>query len=100
VLGQTGGAATVTLNQSQMPAHTHSLLGTSDFANASAPGGALPGARVRGTSPHYTAAGNSNTSMATGSLAQGGGTQPHDNMQPYLVMNHIIAMVGIFPSRA
>jgi microcystin-dependent protein len=37
--------------------------------------------------------------MATGSLVQAGGSQPHDNMQPYLVMNHVIALQGIFPSR-
>lgn len=99
VQGQAGGAASVTLGLSQLPAHTHSLSGSSDFANASAPGLAVPGARARGTPPHYTAAGRSNTSMATGSLLQAGSSQPHDNMQPYLVMNHVIALQGIFPSR-
>lgn len=99
VHGQTGGATSVALNQTQLPAHTHSLSGSSDFANASAPGGAVPGARARGTPPHYTAAGNANTSMSSGSLLQTGNSQPHDNMQPYLVMNHVIALQGIFPSR-
>jgi microcystin-dependent protein len=97
--GQIGGAAAVALTLGQMPAHSHTLFGTNDFANASAPGLALPAARPRGGAPHYTAAGGSSVSMHSDAVARTGAAQAHDNLQPYLVMNHIIAMVGIFPPR-
>lgn len=99
VLGQAGGAAAVTLLQTEMPQHTHGLVASADFANASAPGGAVPAARPRGGKTHYTAAGNANTTMGTSALALSGASQPHDNLQPYAVLNFMIALTGIFPSR-
>ena len=80
-----------------MPAHTHALSGTSDFANASVPGGALPAAKVRGGMNRYGPAGD--TVMGASALGPGGGGQPHPNMQPFTVLSWAIALQGIFPSR-
>jgi microcystin-dependent protein len=97
-LGESGGQEHVTLAASQLPAHTHTLSGTSDFANASVPGGALPAAKVRGGMNRYAPAGN-DAVMGTSALAPSGGSQPHPNMQPFGVLNWVIALQGIFPSR-
>ncbi|MBV8037265.1 phage tail protein [Roseateles sp.] len=98
VLGQRGGASTVTLTASQLPAHAHALLATSDLANASVPGGAVPAAKPRGGMNRFAPVG-SDTVMGASSLAPAGGSQPHANMQPSLTMNWVISLVGIFPSR-
>ena len=97
--GQAAGLQAVTLTQDQLPAHVHQLNGTSDLANASVPGQALPAAKGRGGANHYSGAGGSNVSMQPSSIGVAGSNQPHDNMQPHLVMNYLIAMQGIFPSR-
>ncbi len=97
-LGEQGGVENVTLTTSQLPSHSHTLAGSSDLANASAPGGALPAAKPRGGINRYSPPG-SNTVMAPGSVAATGGGQPHNNMQPYLVLSWLIALEGIFPSR-
>ena len=97
-LGEQGGVESVTLTVAQLPAHGHTLAGSSDLANASAPGGALPAAKPRGGINRYAPAG-SDTVMAPGSVAAAGGGQPHNNMQPYLVLSWLIALEGVFPSR-
>jgi microcystin-dependent protein len=96
-LGDKAGQEAVTL-PSQMPAHSHALSGTSDLANASVPGGALPAAKGRGGMSRYAPAGGT-VPMGSSSLAATGGGQPHDNMQPFLALNWCIALQGIFPSR-
>lgn len=97
-LGEKAGQEAVTLLPSQMPAHSHSLTATNDLANASVPGGAVPAAKGRGGMSRYGPAGGA-TPMGPGALASTGGSQPHDNMQPFLVLNWVIALQGIFPSR-
>ena len=97
-LGERGGQEAVTLAPSQMPSHTHTLTATNDFANASVPGGAVPGAKPRGGMNRYAPAGN-DTVMGASSLTSTGGSQPHPNMQPYTVLSWVIALQGIFPSR-
>ncbi|MDC8787073.1 phage tail protein [Roseateles koreensis] len=99
VQGQSGGAENVTLLQAHLPVHSHGLSGTSDLANASAPGLAVPAAKGRGGVNHYAGAGSVNASLDASSVSLVGGNQPHSNMQPYLVMNYVIALQGIFPSR-
>jgi len=98
--GQSGGQAFVTLSLGQLPAHTHALNGTSDIANAQVPGGALPAARGRGGMARFGAAGSANTSMDTAAVSQVGSSQPHENRQPFTVLNYVIALEGIFPSRS
>lgn len=97
-LGERAGAEAVALGTSQLPPHNHGLNGASDLANASVPGGALPAGKPRGGINRYAPAG-SDTVMAPTSVTQAGGSQAHNNMQPYLVMNWVIALQGIFPSR-
>jgi len=97
-LGTRGGQEAVTLSTSQIPAHTHPLVATSDIANASVPGGAVPAAKGRGGSNRYAPAGN-DTVMEAGTVAANAGGQPHPNMQPFEVLSWAIALVGIFPSR-
>ncbi len=95
-LGQVGGEETVTLTVPQMPAHTHLPLASSAPAAVLSPSGSFWGS-VSGTSLFSTAP--TPAAMAPAAIGSTGGGQPHDNMQPYLVMNYIIALNGIFPSR-
>jgi microcystin-dependent protein len=104
VLGQTGGEESVTLNINELPAHSHAFSGTSSAANVKLPvtnsafaqsttsAGVSPGDSFY-ASPGMTVALNANT------VAVVGGSQPHTNLQPYLVVNWCIALAGIFPSR-
>jgi microcystin-dependent protein len=93
-LGEVGGHETVTLASNQLPAHSHALTATTDLASDSSPAGGL---LAGGGS--YGPPGSALVELATGAIGASGGDQPHDNMQPYLVLNWIIALVGIFPSR-
>jgi microcystin-dependent protein len=97
-LGERGGREAVTLSAGELPAHTHTLTATSDLANASVPGGAVPAAKPRGGINRYAPAGGAAV-MGSSSLAPAGAGLPHNNMQPYLVMSWVIALQGIFPSR-
>jgi microcystin-dependent protein len=93
VLGQQGGTETVTLNTNQMPNHSHLVAASSVSPNASRPGNAFLAANgAYQTAPDGT---TMNPAMIQGS----GGSQPHDNIQPYLTLNFCIALEGIFPSR-
>src|SRR5262249_26793796 len=95
VLGERGGEQAHTLNQSELAAHTHTPVASSNAVDTETPvdhfwpdgGTALPYANA------------SNASMATQNLLPVGGSQPHNNMSPYLVLNFIIALQGIFPSQ-
>ena len=97
-LGERGGAEAVALTQSQMPAHGHAVRASSDLAAAVSPAGAVTGAKPRGGADIYAPAG-SLTPLAAGTVGNVGGSQPHPNTQPSLVVNFVIAMTGIFPSR-
>ena len=93
-LGQSGGETAHTLNISELPAHTHVPVGNSNSANAASPGGNL-WASLTGGGYLQTA----NTAMNPASILPTGGSQPHDNMSPYLTLNFCIALQGIFPSQ-
>jgi microcystin-dependent protein len=98
VLAQTGGAETVTLTTNQMPAHTHSVLGSAAGAAGTSPAGNIPGA-MAGVTTYAYGTDQPTTPLAPGTIsAGGGGNQPHDNMQPYLCISFIISLFGIFPS--
>lgn len=88
------------MSAGQLPQHSHALRASSDLANANLPANALSAAKPRGGMAMYGAPGGASTvQMNPASVTSSGGNQPHDNMQPYLTMNFVIAMVGIFPSR-
>ncbi|WP_232539834.1 phage tail protein [Azohydromonas aeria] len=96
-MGQAAGSETVTLSSAQLPVHAHA-------ARAAALGDSVsPAGRYWAAEPNAEAAPYSNThsgqTLAPAALAPSGGNQPHDNMQPFLAMNFIIALEGIYPMR-
>jgi microcystin-dependent protein len=98
-LGAVQGSEAVTLTAGQMPQHGHGQRASSDLANANLPANALPAAKPRGGVAMYGAVDGANTvQMHPASISTSGGGQPHQNMQPYLTMNFVIALAGIFPS--
>ena len=95
--GQAGGAETVTLAATQMPRHTHPVRASSKAADSDQLAGR---ALARSAGHTYTAEPDTSTVMNADMLGDTGGSQPHDNIQPYLALNFCIALVGIFPSRS
>ena len=96
VQGQVDGVEAVTLSTSEMPAHLHTVQATSADASTNAGGNGVAYAKA-GTTIYGPLA--NVTSMAPSSVATSGGGQPHENRQPFLVLNACIALQGIFPSR-
>jgi microcystin-dependent protein len=94
-LGETGGSETVTMLESEMPAHSHALRASAEDDDSTLPGGNTPGQQ----SVIYAPASSTLTAMAAGSLAPAGGNQPHNNLQPYLTFYFCIALQGVFPPR-
>jgi microcystin-dependent protein len=97
-LGETGGAETVTLLQSEIAAHSHSLVASTQPGEDPSPGGEALGRSV-GASLYQTS-GAGLSAMAPQALSPAGGDQPHNNMQPYLTLNFCIALQGVFPPRS
>ena len=96
VLAQIGGIETVTLTPAQMPSHGHPFLASADSAASPNPQGNVL-AETATTTPYF--AGPPAISLAAQSLTSAGGSQPHTNFQPYLCINYIISLFGIFPSQ-
>jgi microcystin-dependent protein len=101
-LGEASGSETVTLLSTQIPAHTHALGAHGGQADASSPDGAVPAVAVDPNTqqPLNLYSATVTTTMAPTAVGIAGGSQPHQNMQPYLCLNFIIALEGIFPSRS
>ena len=95
-LGERGGEQAHTLSISEIPTHTHSLVGTSRTGTL-----IIAAGNLLGTSPSqmYQAPDNNLAAMSAASIANVGGSQAHLNMQPFLVLNFSIALQGIFPSQ-
>lgn len=96
VLAETGGAEEITLTVSQIPAHSHPLLATSASGTVATPVNNLLAESVT-INPYIQDVANSNMSPAT--ISAVGGSQPHTNFQPYLCVDFIISLFGIFPSQ-
>ena len=95
-LGETGGSATVTLLESEIPGHTHTLSVSNLNSQATTPSNTSLG---RGNPVRvYTTAGPL-VKMGNNAITVTGGSQPHNNMMPYLSMNFCIALQGVFPPR-
>lgn len=95
-VGESGGEETHTLDAAEIPSHTHTVSAPAshDERTAHNPGDLYPTSGGIYASTH-----DSPAPMGPQSTGQAGGNQPHDNLQPYLVLNYVIAMAGIFPAR-
>jgi microcystin-dependent protein len=97
-LGETGGSETVSLLESEIPSHSHTLMATTQTGNQAPPvGNSL--ARTTGFQPYLPPAGAPLVGMSPNSLPPAGGDQPHNNMMPYLTFFFCIALQGVFPPR-
>lgn len=98
LVGHLGGSETVTLLESEIPAHTHTLRATNSPADVSSPTATTALARSTGKAAYHALDGNA-TTMAPGVISVAGGDQPHNNLMPFLVVTFCIALQGIFPHR-
>lgn len=97
VQGQMYGTETVTLLTTQMPAHTHQASVSNTAANLNAPAGNLIGQGYHYLPPTTTA--GRTAQLLPNAVGTTGGSQPHENMMPFLAMSFILCLQGIFPSR-
>lgn len=95
VLADVAGAEEVTLTLNQIPSHTHALFASADIATLESPANALL-AQSSVAQMYYGDV--TDTTLAPNSVAGTGGSQPHTNFQPYLCVDFIISLFGIFPS--
>jgi microcystin-dependent protein len=107
VLGERGGSESVTINVSTMPGHLHQFVASNAAATQGPTGRAPSGAAVApaaaapppGTAVNVFGTGAANLSFAADALTPTGGSQPHNNIEPFLALNFCIALQGIFPSQ-
>lgn len=92
-LAAAGGAEQVTLTRDQLPVHTHTAAASDATGTATSPAGNVWAA---GSTTEYSS-GAPSTTMSPAALAAAGGNQPHENMPPYVGINFIIALNGIYP---
>jgi len=97
-IGEPVGVENVTLTAGQMAGHTHSFAGTTTGGNASAPSPTVGLAATPTGFPIYEATGTS-VALSPRAVATAGGSQPHNNRQPFLAVTYIISLFGIFPSQ-
>ena len=95
-IGQSGGESAHTLISTELPAHSHLLSASNDQATSSTPNGNLFAAT---TSPSYGDTNSGTVALDPSIIPSVGGSQPHENRQPYTVLSYCIALQGIFPSR-
>ena len=98
-LGQSGGAESVTLTTSQIPAHNHvpQAFNNAQGGNANDPTNNVWATSTTGSV--YVSGTPANVAMSPDCVALSGGSQPHDNMVPFLVINFILSLFGVFPTQ-
>ncbi|ASW10198.1 phage tail protein [Rhizobium sp. 11515TR] len=96
-IGENGGAENVTMLQQQLPQHIHLATGTTSNGTVRSPSNAIYGTNSANI---YGPSGDDTVVLSSQTVTPAGNTQPHDNMQPYDVINYCIALQGIFPSRS
>lgn len=92
--GQMAGVESVTLSTSQIPSHTHSMIATTDGGLSSSPGGNI---LANSSALKLYTGSAASAPLQANSITSTGGSQPHDNIQPYLCVNFIISLFGVFP---
>jgi microcystin-dependent protein len=95
ILAESGGAEEITLTVNQIPAHSHPFLASTSIANQTAPTNNVV---AQSAAADLYIEDNPNVSLSPVSIGPVGGSQPHNNFQPYLCVNFIISLFGIFPS--
>ena len=95
ILAETGGGETVPLDANQIPSHTHPPLANSAVGGSPDPAGRVPAMNAAGVPQFATTA---DVSLSAAAILSTGGSQPHENMQPYLAIHFIISLYGVFPS--
>lgn len=95
-MGEAAGTESETLTTQQIPVHTHTMLGSIDPATKGNPSGAVLGQSAQVS---YMMEGDAALAMNANSITPAGGSQPHENCQPFLCMNYIISLFGVFPSQ-
>lgn len=95
-LGAKGGAENVTLTVNQLPSHGHNFYGSDTFAVSTTPGG---NGLVRADQNLYSTQTAPSSAMSSSSITNIGGSRSHTNLMPFLCINYIIALFGIYPSR-
>jgi microcystin-dependent protein len=99
-LGETGGSQTVSLLESEIPSHSHSVMASTSTANRTGPVGNSFARTASGATPYIAGSPTPPlVSMNPNMLTPAGGDQPHNNMQPYLTLNFCIALQGVYPPR-
>lgn len=97
-IGETGGSSTVTLLATEVPIHTHNFSADATPADQVSPA-AHALSKTAGNNLIYAGSGGAKVQMSPSFISTFGGNQPHDNLMPYLTLNWVIAMQGVFPSR-
>src|SRR5690606_31761305 len=97
-LGVKTGSETVTLTAAEIPAHTHGVQAVATLANSPSPNNALF-AEESADFPYNSFSAATATALRSGTVTNAGGSQAHDNMQPYTTISFCIALQGLFPSR-
>lgn len=95
VMAETGGVESVTLTSQQIPSHSHPMLASTSTGTQS---GATGNVLASGSSISIYRVGAPSSALAPQTIASTGGSQPHDNMQPFVCVTYIISLFGIFPS--
>jgi microcystin-dependent protein len=95
-IGEKAGVETVTLTTQQIPSHTHTMIATTEIGTQNTPAGNML-AQCSGTKAYTAAA--AGAALNGQSVTSVGGSQPHENLQPYLVINFIISLFGVFPTQ-
>ena len=94
IIGESGGVESVTLTTQQLPNHNHAVIGSQDNGNNASPANAI----LAGSTTVTPYASETATAvMAATSISAVGGSQPHENLSPYLCINFIISLFGLFP---
>jgi microcystin-dependent protein len=99
-LGEIGGSDAVTLLESEIPSHTHTVTAAINPALLAVPSPNVGLARSRTVNAYQTTTNSNLTAMASEALAPAGGDAPHNNLMPYLTINFCIALQGVFPPRS